>query len=167
MEQVDLGSVTVALAPLPSAGGQPASNGVGPTYRLYKDKGDPGLRELAHPSVLPIGVEFLDATVFESPVNMTIWTYADKASGKSVTLVRTPLDTLKVSAEGKPVLHVVGSELHDFVLGGSSAARVVVSRSPAWRGPAATLVWLKGDSVLQITGRSVSDDELVASALSL
>jgi hypothetical protein len=165
MDQLDLGPVTVMLAAIPDPNATSGPPAVPPTYRVFTDETDDALKELARPATLPSGLDFLDATVLEAPVRMTIWTYADQASGRTITLASSPI--APAQSGGKPAVFVPGRDLEQASLGGATAARVVVSTDPHWRGSRATLVWVRGDSVLQITGRGVSDAELAAAAASL
>ena len=162
MNEIDLGPVSVALATVPTGGGKVPSNL--PEYRSYGDETDTALRDLTKPAILPQGLAFLDATLFRSPIQMAIWTYADQATGRSVTLARTPLSGLKQAGEQKPIVFVPGQSLQEAEVGGARGAKVVVSEDPLWRGSRTSLVWLKGDSVLQITGRGVTEEELAETA---
>ena len=98
---------------------------------------------------------------------MAIWTYADAATGRSLTLARSPLSSIKPGASGKPVVYVPGETLHAGDVAGAAAARIVVSEDPAWRGARTTLVWLKKDAVFQISGRGLDDTELASAAESI
>ncbi len=167
MNEIDLGPVTVALAALPTGKDVTEQPSTPPDYRVYTDENDDALRDLARPATLSAGLKFFDATLFRSPIQMAIWTYADQSMGRSVTLARTPVGGLKQTGDAKPTIYVAGQDLLEAAVDGAPGARVVISDDLLWRGARTSLVWLKDGSVLQISGRGVTDQELAEIAGSL
>jgi hypothetical protein len=167
MTDIDLGKVTVALAQLPTTGHPTSARAPAPDYQTYTDEAAGALSSLPRPSRLPAGLSFLDATLIRSPVEIAIWTYADAATGRSLTVARSPLSSIKPGATGKPVVYVPGEALHEGDVAGVAAARVVVSQDPAWRGARTTLVWLKEAAVFQVSGRGLDEAELASAAESI
>lgn len=165
MTEIELGPVTVALVQVPSGKAAPGAAAPAPDYLFSTDEDE--VRSLPRPARLPAGLDFLDATLFRAPAQVDIWTYADQASGRSLTLVRTGTDALPRGAAGSPVVYVPGQDLREAKIAGGTAVHVVISEDPAWRGPRTTFVWMKDDSVLQISGRGLSDQELEETAASI
>jgi hypothetical protein len=167
MTDIDLGPVTVALTQVPTAAQASSALTTKPRFQTYTDEEAREVQALPRPLHLPAGLSFLDATLITSPVEMAICTYSDPATGRSLTLVRSPLATLKALEGAKPVVYVTGEALHEASVRTRDAARVAISTDPFWRGARTTLVWLQDDAVFQISGRAIDDADLTLAAESV
>ena len=164
MTEIDLGQVIVALTPVP---GGPSSDAGAVRMETVSDATSPMLGGLKRPKNLPDGLTFLDANVVTAPVRMIVATYYNPDSSRSVTLAQTPVADLKAGATGKTTVYAVGEDLDEVAVAGSKAAQVTISADPAWRGARASIVWLSGEAVCQLSGRGTSVEELVKIASSV
>ena len=160
MSEIDLGPVKVALAAMPTGEGSRVDQSASPDFRHYTNAEDKALAGLVRPAYMPNGLEFFDAALIRSPIEMVITTYYDEKTGRSLTLAETPLEQLKETPGGKRTVFAPGQSLYEVRVGVLDGARVVISEEPDWRGARTSLVWLKGGSVFQLTGRGIGDDEV-------
>jgi hypothetical protein len=167
VSEIDLGPVTVSLVSMPSGAGKNPAPAQTPVAEVHTNPHDAALRGLPMPAALPDGVEFLDATLFRSPIAMAIWTYADVARGRSITIARTPIASLKTSPGGKPTAYVAGQSMTQISLGNAAAASVALSADRVSPAAQESLVWLKDGAVIQLIGRGLVQGELERVANSL
>lgn len=167
MSELDLGAIRVVLVPIPTGKGEEPDSSAPPQMEQVDTPSAAIDRGVRSPDFVPAGLRFLKATLVNSPVSVAVSAYHDKDTGRSFTLAQTPLDQLPTQDAEKPTVFAPGIDLEEVRIGLVKGARVTISTNPQWQGARYSLVWLKGESVYQLSGRRLEDDEVANIASSV
>ena len=166
MSTVDLGSLIVGLAPVPSphqAKRAQQPNVVSSDFASVSEAKSRTPIDLKEPAHLPDGVRLLDVNVMRQPQDMAIMTYEDPVRGASLLVVESPLD-----AQAKRTQLSVGDSIEKAAVGSLPAALIELGSDQRRKGPGqTTLVWVKGETVYQAIGVGISRSELLKVAESI
>lgn len=166
MSTVDLGSLIVGLAPVPSPhqakrGSQP--NVVSSAFGSLSEAVSHTPIDLKEPGHLPDGVRLLDVNVLREPRDLAIMTYEDSVRGTSLLVVVSPLDR-----QAKQTQLSVGDSIEEATVGSLPAALIELGPDQRRHGPRQiALVWVKGETVYQAIGVGIGHPELLKVAESM
>ena len=165
MDTIDLGTVIVGLAAVPSqhkAHGAP-SRFVSSTFTSVSEAASHTPIDLKPPAYLPGGVRLLDVSVLREPRELAVVTYEDQVRGTSLVVVMSPLDM-----QAKQTHLSVGDAIEEATVGSLPAALIELGAGKQRNGPGqTTLVWVKGDTVYQAIGVGIARSELLKVAESI
>jgi hypothetical protein len=166
MSTVDLGSLIVGLAPVPSphqARRAQQPNVVSSTFASVSEAASHTPIALKEPAHLPGGARLLDVNVLRGPRDLAIMTYEGTVPGSSLIVVASPLD-----GGAKQTQLSVGDAIEEARVGTLPAALIELRADKRRNGPGqTTLVWVKGDTVYQAIGVGMPRSELLKVAESI